>query len=73
MSDLWNKLAGKKTYLISLGLALLAAIFRLDTLLHDNLATDVVETAWLSVATYEAIGMALGGGGLAAIRAGVSK
>ena len=68
-----NKLKGKRTYILSLCLGILAVMFRLDTLLHDLPETEVIETAWLTLEWYTTIGAVLGGGGLAALRAGVNK
>jgi hypothetical protein len=64
---------GRRTYLLALGLSLLAVLYRLDTLFNDDPATALIETKWLASQTYEAIGIVLGGGGLAALRAGVAK
>lgn len=66
-------LKGKKTYLISLGLAVLAVIFRLDVLLHDLPETEMIETAWLTLATYATIGAMLGAGDASAMRMGIKK
>lgn len=68
-----NKLKGKRTYLLSLGLAILAVVYRMDTLLHDLPATEAIETSWLTLEWYTTIGAILGGGGLAALRAGLGK
>lgn len=73
MTDLLTKLSGKKTHLFSLGIQILGAMFLLDTLLHDDTATAVVETTWLTWEQYAAIGAVLGGGSIQALRAAVGK
>lgn len=67
-------LSGKKTYILASLLGLLTAMFWADAMRHDLPETkDLIETGWLTLKTYASIGILLGAGEGAAIRASKAK
>lgn len=71
---MFEKLKGKRTIIQGILFSLMGLIFGLDSLIHDNLETlDVIETGWISMKTYIAIGAMLGGGSIITGRLAVPK
>ena len=65
-------LSGKRTYLVAILSATLGLLWTIDVSIHDDPKTPTIkETGW--PIPYVALAATLGGGGIAALRAGIAK
>ena len=68
-----SRLSGKKTYILAILGALALVLWNLDAMLHDDPATAVIETGWLSEVSWITILGFFGFGSTASLRHGQNR